>query len=130
MKKHFSPQQPEGQVSRSTEKPTHDQIAALAYQFYVENGRQEGREVQDWLRAEAWLMQQPARAATTPSNEAAQPQNISAPQGIRPLNTPEYPLAPDKPGSASREQIQRQPTQVRPPARQSQRPIERAGQAR
>lgn len=34
-------------------KPTHEEIAQVAYCFYEERGRQPGHEVEDWLRAEA-----------------------------------------------------------------------------
>ncbi len=36
-------------------KPDSDQIAALAYRLYVENGRQDGHAEADWLRAEQML---------------------------------------------------------------------------
>jgi hypothetical protein len=39
--------------------PTHDQIAARAYQLYLERGRQPGHDVDDWLQAEYELMQLP-----------------------------------------------------------------------
>jgi Protein of unknown function (DUF2934) len=35
--------------------PPADEIAALAYQFWVEGGRQDGDPVQDWIRAEQKL---------------------------------------------------------------------------
>jgi len=35
--------------------PTHDEIAQLAYSLYESRGRQEGHEVEDWLRAEQEL---------------------------------------------------------------------------
>ena len=36
--------------------PTHDEIAQLAYSLYESRGREEGREVEDWLRAEQELI--------------------------------------------------------------------------
>jgi hypothetical protein len=36
-------------------RPTTDEIAAMAYQLHVENGRQPGRELEDWFRAEQLL---------------------------------------------------------------------------
>ena len=36
--------------------PTHDEIALLAYSLYESRGRQEGDQVEDWLRAEQELM--------------------------------------------------------------------------
>jgi hypothetical protein len=32
--------------------PTHEQIAARAYELYERDGRQEGRELEYWLQAE------------------------------------------------------------------------------
>jgi hypothetical protein len=40
-------------------RPTHPEIAARAYQLFVERGRQDGHEVDDWLQAEYELMQLP-----------------------------------------------------------------------
>jgi hypothetical protein len=36
--------------------PTHQEIAALAVQYWMERGRQHGQHIQDWLRAEQELM--------------------------------------------------------------------------
>jgi hypothetical protein len=36
-----------------TRKPTHEEIARVAYFFYEERGCEPGHEVEDWLRAEA-----------------------------------------------------------------------------
>jgi hypothetical protein len=46
-------QQPQSQARGAA--PTHDQIAARAYQIYVESGYQEGRDNENWLRAEQLL---------------------------------------------------------------------------
>lgn len=35
--------------------PSHDEIAKLAYSFYESRGRRDGRDVDDWLRAEKQL---------------------------------------------------------------------------
>ena len=35
--------------------PTHDEIAQLAYGLYESRGRQEGHQMEDWLRAEQEL---------------------------------------------------------------------------
>ena len=35
--------------------PTHDEIARLAFDHYVVNGRQDGHDVDDWLLAEREL---------------------------------------------------------------------------
>ena len=36
--------------------PTHEEIAQLAYSLYESRGRQEGHQVEDWLRAEQELV--------------------------------------------------------------------------
>ena len=36
--------------------PTHDEIAQLAFSFYESRGRQEGHQLEDWLRAEEELV--------------------------------------------------------------------------
>ena len=41
--------------------PTHQEIAARAYQLYLQRGRQDGYSVDDWLQAEYELMQLPVR---------------------------------------------------------------------
>ena len=40
---------------------TSEQIAARAYQLYLERGRTNGHDVDDWLQAEYELMQLPVR---------------------------------------------------------------------
>jgi len=42
-------------------RPTHQEIAARAYQIYLERGRLEGHDIDDWLQAEYELMQLPVR---------------------------------------------------------------------
>jgi hypothetical protein len=41
--------------------PTHQEIAARAYQLYLERGRQNGYDIDDWLQAEYELMELPIR---------------------------------------------------------------------
>jgi Protein of unknown function (DUF2934) len=36
--------------------PTHDEIAHLAFSLYESRGRQDGQDVEDWLRAEEELV--------------------------------------------------------------------------
>lgn len=43
-------------VARSTQRPTHQQIAERAYFLYVERGGKHGHHEQDWLIAERELM--------------------------------------------------------------------------
>ena len=45
--------------SVSVTLPTHAEIAARAYELYVQRGRLDGYEVDDWLQAEYELMQLP-----------------------------------------------------------------------
>jgi len=39
--------------------PTHEEIAARAYQIYLERGCQHGHDLDDWLQAEYELLQMP-----------------------------------------------------------------------
>ncbi|MBM3861001.1 MAG: DUF2934 domain-containing protein [Verrucomicrobia bacterium] len=39
--------------------PSHEQIAARAYQIYLERGCQNGHDMDDWLQAEYELLQLP-----------------------------------------------------------------------
>jgi DUF2934 family protein len=41
-----------------------DQIRRRAYELYEARGREEGREVEDWLRAEAEVTNRKVRAVT------------------------------------------------------------------
>ena len=43
-----------------TTKPTQDEIAARAYQLYLERGCEDGHADEDWLMAEEELSQQEA----------------------------------------------------------------------
>jgi len=38
------------------DRPTRDEIARLAYEIYEARGQQDGRDVDDWLRAEQQLI--------------------------------------------------------------------------
>jgi Protein of unknown function (DUF2934) len=42
-------------------QPTREEIAARAYQIYLERGCQHGHDADDWLQAEYELMQVPVR---------------------------------------------------------------------
>lgn len=42
-------------AARTKTKPTQDQIAARAYEIYLERGATPGDPMQDWLRAESEL---------------------------------------------------------------------------
>jgi hypothetical protein len=43
---------------RISNQPAYEQIASLAERLYIESGRQEGRDVENWLRAEQLISQQ------------------------------------------------------------------------
>ena len=45
--------QPSKEMKNS--KPTQEEISARAYQIFVEKGCQEGRDLENWLQAEAEL---------------------------------------------------------------------------
>jgi hypothetical protein len=45
----------------TVQRPTPAQIAARAYQIYLERGRVSGHDTDDWLQAEYELMQLPVR---------------------------------------------------------------------
>ena len=57
-----------------SEKPSKDEIAARAYQIYVQEGRMPGREIDHWLRAEASLLRERQAA-----QEAAAARNVAPP---------------------------------------------------
>lgn len=107
-----------------SEKPTHEQVAAAAYHLYVEHGRQDGHDLDDWLRAEQLLSRQMApRIPASPNQSNAMP-------SVRPVDSREHTVARDERGAATREEIRRQTTQMRPASRQSLRRAERTNQAR
>ena len=60
--------------------PKTEQIAARAYQLYLERGRTDGHAVDDWLQAEYELMQLPVRKLAEmapPSVERGKPRTKS-----------------------------------------------------
>ena len=46
-------------------RPTRDEVAAIAYQIYLQEGRPEGRDLQHWLEAEAQLAASPPMSIKT-----------------------------------------------------------------
>ena len=109
-------------ISRSgtnagAQNPTTDQIAVAAYQLYLENGCQDGHDVEHWLSAEKLLTQKVKEASRIQVSEPA-PQAASRPTETRP-----NPVERD--GSASREEIRQQLTPSRPASRQQQWRTER-----
>jgi len=55
--------------------PTHEQIAQLACQLYLESGCQEGRDVENWLRAEQILHPHAALVHEQSGRKAEEPRN-------------------------------------------------------
>jgi hypothetical protein len=51
--------------SSTWNQPTHEQIATLACQLYIESGCKEGRDAENWLRAEQILRQKIATQAAS-----------------------------------------------------------------
>ena len=67
------------QITNSDSKPTHDEIAQRAQAIFEESGRVPGRDMQNWLEAEAQLVAVRKRASdgrnntNTDSRPAAKP---------------------------------------------------------
>jgi hypothetical protein len=89
-------------TSRTNSTPTHDEIAAHAYQIYLREGCLEGRDMEHWLQAEAELRQrtngnghlQTAREQTaTPQAPAAS----TAPKKEPPQTLPNSVVPPSAP---------------------------------
>jgi hypothetical protein len=57
--------QPQSQ-SQTRGRPSYEQVAACAYQLYVDSGWQEGRDLENWLRAEQLLRERGASDAALP----------------------------------------------------------------
>lgn len=111
------------------QNPTREQIAAAAFHLYVENGCQDGRDLDDWLRAEKLLTQKAAEVAQIPIFEPSR-KAVSRAVEIRPVGSRERPLARDERGSASREEIRQKTTQLRPGSRQPRWRIERSAESK
>lgn len=77
----------EGKPAKMTHRhPTHEEIAARAYQLYIERGRVDGYDKDDWLQAEYELMQLPVRklAELEPPKQAkGQPKRKSLVELVR-----------------------------------------------
>jgi Protein of unknown function (DUF2934) len=43
-----------------------ERVAARAFEIYLDRGQQGGRELEDWLQAEAELLTPPSNAAQSP----------------------------------------------------------------
>jgi hypothetical protein len=51
-------------VSNTNGAPTREQIEIRAYQLYLQRGRGDGLDVQDWLQAESELIEEPEAATS------------------------------------------------------------------
>jgi hypothetical protein len=112
------------QISRTTanadyQKPTTEQIAVAAFHLYLENGCQDGHDLDDWLRAEDLLTQ---KLKTVAKVEVFGPnrKDVSRKLEIHPAAARGHPSARDERGSASREEIRQRTIQYRPASRQLQ----------
>lgn len=78
MKPKKGPRLPPESPSTQPRPPTQEQIAALAHAIWVDRGRPEGRDLDNWLEAERQLrgeVRAPAAADDIPaSNEALDPE--------------------------------------------------------
>jgi hypothetical protein len=54
-------------LSKTNNKPTHEEIAARAYLIFEQSGRVPGRDLENWLAAEAQLMGKHQTEADTDS---------------------------------------------------------------
>jgi len=54
-KPYFAIREPESEENR----PIHEQIEIRAYQIYIEHGRVDGHDLEDWLQAERELAAKP-----------------------------------------------------------------------
>ncbi|MCX7885728.1 MAG: DUF2934 domain-containing protein [Verrucomicrobiae bacterium] len=73
-------------VKPKPHEPTHEEIAARAYQIYLERGCQPGHELDDWLQAEYELRQLPVRELAklkSPSAKNSQPGGRSVVDVVR-----------------------------------------------
>jgi len=56
MQKAHSPASGKKSARQETPAPTRDQVAAIAYQIFLDEGRLEGFHLEHWLEAEAQLL--------------------------------------------------------------------------
>lgn len=59
--------------------PTRDQIANRAYELYQDRGREDGRDVEDWLAAERELRSQNSPKQSISSSSSDEPRSSSLP---------------------------------------------------
>jgi hypothetical protein len=49
----------QGGCHERTQKPSREEITHVAYALYIQRGGEHGRDVEDWVRAERELSQEP-----------------------------------------------------------------------
>ena len=104
--------------------PTTEQIAVAAFHLYVENGCQDGRDLDDWLCAEKLLTQKlSALSLARASDPIRQPVNQAG--ETRPVESRGHSPTRIERGPASREGIRQKMTPSRPGSRQPQWRTER-----
>jgi hypothetical protein len=59
----MTPRTPSATSALAEPKTLQDQIRRRAYELYEERGREDGRELEDWLRAEEEIQEIQARSA-------------------------------------------------------------------
>lgn len=65
--------------SSNQDVPTRDQIANRAYELYQDRGREDGRDVEDWLAAERELRSQNSPKQSISSSSSDKPRSSSLP---------------------------------------------------
>lgn len=73
-----------------THKPDHQDIARRAREIYEQNGRVSGRDLQNWLQAEAELTTSAAQAAPKESAKTATPKTNGRGLGNKAPNNRTY----------------------------------------
>lgn len=69
--------------TNQTRRPSHDEIALLAYRLWETSGRQDGRDVELWLLAESQLCASAADPTAQPAAKIAQTKNDPAARPLR-----------------------------------------------
>jgi|ERR1041385_5098892 hypothetical protein len=98
---------PNSNLALPDEAPSRDQIARLAYQLYLEHGRRDGHDVEDWLSAEQLLKERASCSL------AFQPFEPVAKRKTQPPAPREYSYGTTRRGSDTREESPRPRVQMR-----------------
>lgn len=101
---------------------THEQVSCVAYHLYLENGDQDGRDQEDWFRAERLIMESSALASRNPDDKLARPEAVNF------LNTREASASDLRHHTHGQDEVRRR--RISPASRQSPRLPERSGQTR